>query len=134
MRKKIFIAAALVLILVILLVMVFVDRVKIAGDACGSVVYCYADKDIEAALSQADSDAIRKIFQHKMLTKDSPACGFSPEVSVRFDALSLVFCPACDGCGIIYLESADKYFTISPKNTQRLHSILGKYGFAFPCV
>lgn len=134
MRKKIFIAAALVLILVILLAVVFADSVKITGDACGNVVYCYADKDIEAALSQADSDAIRKIFQHKMLTKDSPACGFSPEVSVRFDALSLVFCPACDGCGIIYLESADKYFTISPKNTQRLHDILGKYGVAFPCV
>ena len=128
------IAAALVLILVILLAVVFADSVKITGDDCGSVVYRYAGKDIETVLSQADSDAIKKIFQGKRLTRDYPACGFSSEVSVRFAAGSLVFCPACDGCGIIYLEKADKYFTISPKNTQRLHGILGKYGFAFPCV
>lgn len=134
MRKKIVIAGSLVLILGILLAVVFADRVKIAGDDCGSVVYRYAGKDIETVLSQADSDAIKKIFQGKRLTRDYPACGFSSEVSVRFDAASLVFCPACDGCGIIYLESADKYFSIRPKTTQRLHGILGQYGFAFPCV
>lgn len=134
MHKKALVVSFVLLTLGAMAVFTLADRVNIEEDDCASIVYRYANEDVETTLSNSDSDIIKSLFQGKILRHDSPACGFSNNVSISFDSGSLRFCPACDGCGIIYLESLNKYFSISHDDAETLHSILSKYGFNFPCV
>lgn len=139
MHKVIGIAALILTAFVIFVVIIFViPRTSIKNDSNASIVFKYLDNDIEERISSKDETQIRDVFNNKILYKDRPSCGFSEDVSIRFNDStsneSLVFCIACDGCPKIYLVQSDKYFTISEKDRYKLDDILREYGVTFPCV
>lgn len=134
MKKTIVIILA-VAVTISLFVFYFVtDQVKINRiDDC-KAIFKYAESDVCEQLDVEDSTQIAKLFHGKMLFDDYPACGFSRSVAVQFSGGTQIFQIARDGCGLIYLENADKYFKLSTQETEILHHILEKYGFSFPCI
>lgn len=139
MHKVIGIAALILTVFIIFVVVIFViPRTSIKNDSNASIVFKYLDNDIEVQISSKDETQIRDVFNNKILYKDYLSCGFSEDVSIRFNNStsneSLIFCIACDGCPKIYLVQSDKYFTISEKDRYELDEILREYGVTFPCV
>ena len=84
-------------------------------------------------LTDEEVKIFKETFNNKMLYRDNPSCGFTDNISVRFDN-TLTFCFACDNCNGIYWKEKDKYFDLSDNEKIRLHNILEKYGFYWPCI
>jgi len=95
-----------------------------------NLIYVYDGKDINETLSSEESELLRKIFNNKTLYSDNPSCGFTEEVSIRFD--DLAFCIACDDCPVVKL--GEKVIKISIKDRKTIVQIFEKYGGKFPCV
>ena len=97
--------------------------------------YRNVDKNISARV--ADERDILKLKQilsgHPF--KDSPACGFSSDISITVtnDKKSIVFYPACDGCPLLRINDSDKYIRITEEARINLNEILGMYDMTFPC-
>ena len=101
-----------------------------------SIKYTYHDDDIDAIVtSEDDIEDIKKILKGTKY-KDSPACGFSTDISITLsnDKESITFCPACDGCPMVRIDSSDYYIQISREQRNKLNEILKRYGMEFPCV
>ena len=69
----------------------------------------------------------------RKLYRDNPSCGFTEDVSIKFDD-SQTFCFANDGCPIIYWKEKDKYFNIDEDEKSRLDIALKKFDILFPCI
>ena len=82
-----------------------------------------------------DIAELKKILKGRAF-KNSPACGFSNEISITMEdeKKSIKFCPALDGDPIIRINASDRYIYISKKQRKQLDEILGKYGFVFPHI
>ena len=100
------------------------------SDTTAWLTYVYDKQKISEPLSPEESELLKNIFNNKRLYSDHPSCGFTENVSIRFD--NLVFSIACDGCPII--KVGNKFFKISKKDRETVNQIFEKYGGTFPCV
>lgn len=132
MKKYIIISTIAIVILVIggfFMLNIFSLKVSIP-DINARLIYIYSDKNINVSLSAEESGIINNMFNDKKTYFDNPSCGFTEDVSIRFD--KLIFCIACDQCPIVKLE--DKYFKITKADREIINQIFNKYGGLFPCV
>ncbi len=132
MKKPIRIIILLVVVAAIVFGVIFIpQRVEIPVDDSAKIIYCYGNKDIEAVLTEEESRTIARIFRGRAyMVFEIPACFFSDFGSIWFgDDYSQGFCPAFDGCNVVYDKEAEAYFRISYLGCLRLHKILEKYGF-----
>lgn len=97
-----------------------------------TAVFKYNSADITASLSEGDCEAVRRIFNGKAMFSDSPSCGFDENVALISNGVT--YCIACDTCGLVYVAEDDKYFSLSDEENETLRSLLGEYGFTFPCL
>lgn len=100
----------------------------------GTVVFKYAEYDINEELTSEEEQIILDILDNKRLVKDNPSCGFDDDVSIRFNNGEEIFSIACDECGIIYWKNKDKYFGLTDSENETIRNILKEHGFVFPCV
>ena len=117
--------------ILVAIVLVSCSRIGNIPDTANAVLtFKYNDSNIEVSLSEKESKTIRSIFNGRNLYTDTPSCGFSEEVSIRFG--DMVFCIACDNCAIIKYN--DCYFSVSDNDREVINSIFEKYGGFFPCI
>lgn len=107
-----------------------INKVNISENAEGSVVFKYDNTQIDEALDETESDQIKKILNNRELYYDNPSCGFTENVSIRFN--SKVFSIACDKCSII--KHNGKYLSVSDNDIAIIRNIMEKHGAHFPCV
>lgn len=133
MRKRILITSIIIIVILIIggffMLNILSSKVSIP-DTNARLIYIYSDKNIDINLSAEESETIKNMFNGKKIYSDNPSCGFTEDVSIRFD--NLIFCIACDQCPIVKLEG--KYFKISKADREVINLIFEKYGGSFPCV
>ena len=98
--------------------------------------YHYVDKDISLKITDEGDILILKQILNGRSFRDTPACGFTTEISVTITdgSKSIVFCPANDGCPLLRIGESGKYIKITDKARTKLNEVLEKYGMTFPCV
>ena len=136
MKKKylILIIFVFVLVSVVLGIMHFSVRktnMEFAKEA--EVCFIYGDVTTSQYLEDKDLETLKEIFDDKRMYKDTPSCGFSEDISVRFNQ-SQTFCVARDTCPIVYWKEEDRYIRLTEEEKGVLYNLLGTYGFTFPCV
>ena len=99
----------------------------------GEAIFIHNDVSISHVLTDEEVKIFKEVFKYKLLYHDNPSCGFTDNISVRFDE-ALTFCFACDNCNGIYWKEKKKYFDLSDNEKIILHHMLEKYGFFWPCV
>ncbi len=104
--------------------------VNISDGTTAFLTYIYDNKNINTELTDEESNTIRQMFNGKELYNDSPSCGFSENISIRFG--NYTYCIANDRCGVI--KVGFQYFNISDNERDELEKILKSYGADFPCV
>lgn len=108
------------------------DRIDTDSYSNGTVRFQYEKENVTRQVDGQDLNMIKSFFNDKKLYKDNPSCGFTENVSIQFN--KQIYCFACDGCPIIYWKNENKYFSLSSEELNKLHIILNKYGFRFPCI
>lgn len=83
-------------------------------------------------LSEEESAVLKKMLNHKFVGHDLPACGFDPDISIRFG--EEIFLPALDGHNAIGEKNSGLYFGISDSERKTMNTILKKYGATFPAL
>lgn len=136
MKKKylILIIFVFVLVSVVLGIMHFSVRktnMEFAKEA--EVCFIYGDVTTSQYLEDKDLETLKEIFDDKRMYKDTPSCGFSGDISVRFNQ-SQTFCVARDTCPIVYWVEEDRYITLTEEEKLLLYNLLESYGFVFPCL
>lgn len=136
LKNKLFSALFFVIVVILTtLVWICIDKHLTKMDFAneGIAVFIYEDTDSTQMLSKDDVIFIKNIFDGKLLYKDSPACGFTENISIIFNN-SQTFCIACDTCPLIYWKEKDMYFRLSETEREQLCEKLKSYGFFFPCT
>lgn len=135
MRVRIVVVILAVMAVVVAVFVHSFPLVDVGFATKGYVRFHYADKSIDAQLSKEDLEEIKDMLVRRSFV-DSPACGFSTDVSIRLTdgQRSIVFCPACDTCATLQIGDSNRYISVSEKQRDRLDRILAKYGVCFPCV
>ena len=84
---------------------------------------------------EEDIVELKGIFRGRT-ARDSPACGFSMNVSITMHGRgeSLTFCLALDGCSIIRVNDSDRFIRISDSQREVLDDIFARFGFTFPAI
>ena len=136
MKKKylVFIGLILVFLSVVLGIMHFSIRktnMEFAKEA--EVCFIYEEVSISQYLEDKEVETLKEIFDDKILYKDNPSCGFSEDISIRFNQ-SQTFCIARDTCPIVYWVEEDRYMSLTEEEKLLLYNLLEPYGFEFPCV
>ena len=136
--KKVGVLLIVLLICIIITAVIIWRIAKINTNFATSITirYYYADENIEHVISDADDiDKLKAIF-NGFAWQDSPACGFSLDVSVTFEGNNekLILCPAYDGDPIIRIGETGRYMGISDDARKMMNNILEKYGMVFTCV
>ncbi|MBR3593205.1 MAG: hypothetical protein IKL44_00880 [Clostridia bacterium] len=134
MKRKI-VVATLILCLAFFILVFFKNCgfVRMGDVERAYVIYRVGNVDINKKMSDEDMKVISKMFSGRLMATDTPACGFSENVSIVFDG-SKTFCIAQDTCPTILYKEKDKYFSISVGEQEKLYAILERYGFSFPNV
>jgi len=136
MRKKIllFSLSALAIIAVAVAQICFFAN-KTDMDLAEEAEACFIYGDISRVhrLDNEELELIKDIFDGKSMYKDSPSCGFSTDISIKFNN-SQTFCIACDTCPVVYWKEENSYIRLTEKEKLRLYDLLEAYGFSFPCV
>ena len=99
------------------------------AEAC----FIYGDVTTSQYLEGKDLETLKEIFDDKILFKDDSSCGFSEDISVRFNQ-SQTFCIARDTCPIVYWLEEDRYIRLTEEEKLLLYDLLEPYGFEFPCI
>lgn len=84
---------------------------------------------------EKDIVELKGIFRGR-IARDSPACGFSMNVSITMYGRgeSIIFCLALDGCPIIRINDSDRFISISDNQRKVLNDIFARFGFTFPAI
>jgi hypothetical protein len=130
--KKYIIIISVILILLLggyFMFNIFAPKINISSTSA-SLTYVYGSQNINTSLSTEEGELLKSIFNNKRLYSDNPSCGFTEEVSIRFE--NFVFCIACDDCPIV--KFGNKYFKISTVDRKTIEKIFEKYGGSFPCI
>lgn len=122
---------SLIILMLALVAIMFISCAKAitVPDTNAVLTFKYGDIDVVVELTAEESETIRSIFNKERPHQDNPSCGFTENVSVRFD--DSVFCVACDNCSII--EYQGQYFSISDNERETIVQIFEKHGGFFPC-
>jgi hypothetical protein len=97
------------------------------------VCFIYGEVVVSENLDDKEVEMLKEIFDNKIMYKDTPSCGFSKDISVRFNQ-SQTFCVARDTCPIVYWMEEDRYIRLTDEEKLLLYNLLESYGFEFPCV
>ena len=97
------------------------------------VCFIYGEVVVSENLDDKEVEMLKEIFDNKRMYKDTPSCGFSKDISVRFNQ-SQTFCVARDTCPIVYWMEEDRYIGLTDEEKLLLYNLLESYGFEFPCV
>jgi len=97
------------------------------------IYFFYEDFELFHHLDDKELKILKSILNGKKLYRDNPSCGFSENISIKFND-EQTFCIARDSCPIIYWKEKDKYIKLSKKEKQKLYGLLETYGLFFPCV
>ena len=132
--------------ILVLIVIIFVLVLVVLGIICFSIrktnmefakeaetCFIYGDVTTSQYLEGKDLETLKEIFDDKILYKDDPSCGFSEDISVRFNQ-SQTFCIARDTCPIVYWLEEDRYIRLTEEEKLLLYDLLEPYGFEFPCI
>ncbi len=130
--KVIVLKKALIFLTLVLVAALFVSCVKTitVPEANAVLSFKYNGNDIVVELSAEESETIRTIFNNKRPYQDNPSCGFTENVSIRFD--DSVFCIACDNCSTIKFQG--QFFSISDDERETINQIFEIHGGFFPCA
>lgn len=109
------------------------ERTNMAFAKNGKIIFVYEGFNITHDLSDDEMNTIKNIFDNKTMYVDNLSCGFSDEISVKFND-SQTFCFARDTCPIVYWKEAEKFIELTETEKQELYNLLKGYGFIFPCV
>lgn len=134
-RIGLIVISSITVILIVIFFIYFCNKkvIDLSGVHKGETYFLSDNKQQHSLLSESDKTSIIEIFNKKKLYKDNPSCGFSENVSIKFDD-SEIFYIANDSCPVIYWKNKDYYFRLSDDEYTLLVEILNKYGFIFPCV
>lgn len=135
MKYRVILILVVVLAGIALLNFVCFPRIDAGFATSASLRYHYGGKAIDAKVVDAnDLRSLKQILAGRRYM-DSPACGFSADVSITLTdgRKSITFCPACDTCATIRIGNSGRYIDIPDKQRKRLDMILAKYGMLFPC-
>jgi len=110
-----------------------IDRVNTEFFYNGDIIFCYEDFELFQHLDDKEFKILKSILNGKKLYRDNPSCGFSENISIKFND-EQTFCIARDSCPIIYWKEKDKYIKLSKKEKQKLYDLFETYGLFFPCV
>ena len=102
--------------------------VHVSGN--GTVVFHYDGIDIEEPLTEKESGAIANIVNGHCAFFDSPACGFSNKIGIRFSGQMISI--ACDNCATLSVHGM--YFAISKEEAAKFREIMCAHGAKFPCI
>lgn len=131
-KKKIIIFASIIIVIVgIISFNLIFEKVNISSDDA-ILIYKYDNKNIKQELNKDDSALLKSILNNKRSYHDNPSCGFTEDVSIKFN--NMVFCMACDNCSVVRLNNTSKYISISKEDRKKIEKIFNKYGGTFPCV
>lgn len=97
------------------------------------VRFVYGDINESHCLDKKEVALLKNIFDGKKMYKDNLSCGFSDDISIRFNN-EQTFCIACDTCPIIFIKEENKYIKLSEIEKMELYDLLESYGFFFPCL
>ena len=99
----------------------------------GEATFIYGSNNSISKISKEDLETIKNIIGNKALYSDNPSCGFSTDVSLKFND-EKTFCIAMDGCPTLLYKEENKYLNLNEEEYEELVDILKKYGISFPCV
>lgn len=99
------------------------------AEAC----FIYGDKNTSHCLTNEELTLVKHLFNDKRLYKDNLSCGFSEDISIKFNK-NQTFCLARDTCPVVYWIERDRYIKLTEEEQILLYHLLEKYGFLFPCV
>ena len=121
------------LLIVSCVISLFTGKTNLKFVEYGEATLIYDDRVKITPLSDQELSTIVSLFENKRLYKDRLSCGFSENISIKFNS-SQTFCIARDTCPIIYWAEKNLYFKISEDEKTILYDILNSHGFSFPCV
>ena len=130
-KKVIRIVVALTAVLLIVAVgwyFLFPVPVHVSGN--GTVVFHYDGIKIEEPLTEKESGAIANIVNGHSAVFDTPACGFSNKIGIRFSGKMISI--ACDNCPTLSVHGL--YFHVSQEEADEFRSIMLAHGAKFPCI
>ena len=135
MKKFFWLLFALILILAVFLEVVHLtySRTNMDNVKEAEVCFIYGNAKNSNYLSNKEIELLKDIFNKKKMYKDNLSCGFSEDISIKFNK-SQTFCIARDTCPFVYWKEEDKYIKISEEEKIQLYNLLKSYGFFFPCV
>ena len=135
MKKRFFVLILLFMLIAIVLGAIYIRSNKIRMDFAteGTVYFIHDDVNVASPLSDEDLNSIKGILDGKRMYKDNLSCGFSEDVSIKFNQ-SQTFCIARDTCPIVYWKEENCFIKLTEEEQSRLYELLEKYGFFFPCV
>lgn len=125
MKKKYKVVGACILLIAIVGVFTLITIKKNYVDpsfATGiSLKYYYLDKQIDIVVTDEDDIRILQENLKGISYIDSPSCGFSNDVSIKFSdgERELVLCPACDNCSTARIGDSNRYVEIKDRNCFR---------------
>lgn len=135
-KRKFLVLIVLILVLVsvILGIMHFsIRKTNMEFVKEAEVCFIYGEVTTSQYLEDNEVETLKEIFGDKRMYKDTPSCGFSEDISVRFNQ-SQTFCIARDSCPIVYWMEEDRYIRLTEEEKVLLYNLLEPYGFEFPCV
>ncbi len=96
----------------------------------------YGTNQVHVKVTDEEDVSHIKALLNGYMWRSSPSCGFSEQVSITLNSSgkTVVLCLASDGCPIFCVNNSDHYFDLSEEDWDKLHEILAKYGFIFPCI
>lgn len=134
MKKSLLLLVAAMLIIVAVSGVVYlcVNRVDMGFAKEAEVCFIYENTDALHQLNDEELELLKAVFDDKRMYKDNPSCGFSEDISVKFNK-EQTFCIARDTCPIVYWKEKDRYIKLSEEEKTQLYDLLEPYGVSFPC-
>ena len=127
--------SAVLLIFIVMLSFCSCSKTNVDTSADVTLVYVYADKNINLKLSDDEASKVIDILNEKdydSITSGVPSCGFNANVSLKIGDNS--FAIACDTCNYVQDLSNMKYFAIPQEDMKYIHTLFEEYGGHFPCI
>ena len=132
MKRYIAIFVALALVLVLVLFGCTRTRVNTSADV--TLTFIYQEKNICVTLEEDEAKKVAVILNGNRYDPFYliPSCGFDENISLKVGGRT--FAIACDTCNYVQDLGNLRFFDISKKDMEYIHSLFEKYGGRFPCV
>ena len=124
---KRFLSIAFVIVMLMLVVYGIVPKNKINSSDEVKLIHTDDERDIQVVLPDDEASKIRDILDGKiyLLFPGTPACGFL--LCHGFSIGDTFYAVAIDTCGTIMNCSSDRFFDVSEKEINYIHSLFETY-------